>query len=80
MAKPIVIDTDILIDFGLDRKDAVETMAVLEKNYLLTTTVITVMGLHSGCRSKRDIKKVEELIACFQEKRCPPIRNEPFFL
>lgn len=31
MAKPIVIDTDILIDFGLDREDAVETMAILEK-------------------------------------------------
>ena len=63
MAKPVVIDSDILIDFGLDREDAVETMAALEKNYLLTTSVITVMELYSGCRSKRDIKKVEELIA-----------------
>lgn len=63
MAKPVVIDTDILIDFGLDREDAVETMAVLEKKYLLTTSVITVMELYSGCRSKQDIKRVEELIA-----------------
>jgi len=63
MAQPIVIDTDILIDFGLDREDAVETMAVLEKDYLLTTSVITAMELYSGCRSKRDIKKVEELIS-----------------
>jgi len=40
MAQPVVIDTDILIDFGLDRDDAVYTMAVLEKNYLLTISVI----------------------------------------
>lgn len=63
MAQPVVIDTDILIDFGLDRDDAVNTMAVLEKDYLLTTSVITAMELYSGCRSKKDIKKVEELIA-----------------
>ena len=63
MAQPVVIDTDILIDFGLDRDDAVNTMAVLEKNYLLSTSVITAMELYSGCRSKKDIKKVEELIA-----------------
>jgi predicted nucleic acid-binding protein len=63
MAQPVVIDTVILIDFGLDRDDAVNTMAVLEKNYLLTTSVITAMELYSGCRSKKDIKKVEELIA-----------------
>ena len=63
MVLPVVIDTDILIDFGLDRDEAVNTMAVLEKNYLLTTSVITAMELYSGCRSKKDIKKVEELIA-----------------
>ena len=38
-------------------------MALLEKNYQLTTSVITAMELYSGCRSKRDLKKVEELIA-----------------
>ena len=63
MAQPVVIDTDILIDFGRDRKDAVQTMELLEKNYQLTTSVITAMELYSGCRSKKDIKKVEELIA-----------------
>lgn len=62
MAEPVVIDTDILIDFGLDNVDAVETMGLLEKNYQLTTSVISAMELYSGCRSKRDLKKVEELI------------------
>lgn len=63
MAQPIVIDTDILIDFGLDREDAVVAMSTLEEKYQLNISVITAMELYSGCRSKRDIKKVEELIA-----------------
>ncbi len=63
MAQPVVIDTDILIDFGLDREDAVESISILEENYELTISVITAMELYTGCRSKRDINKVEELIA-----------------
>ena len=62
MAHPVVIDTDVLIDFGLDREDAVTSLAILEKNYQLTTSVISAMELYSGCRSKRDIKKVEDLL------------------
>jgi predicted nucleic acid-binding protein len=63
MAQLVVIDTDILIDLGLDRDDAVKTISILEENYQLTISVITAMELYSGCRSKRDLKKVEELIA-----------------
>ena len=63
MAQPVVIDTDILIDFGLDKEDAVKSMSMLEENFELSISVITAMELYSGCRSKRDIKKVEELIA-----------------
>lgn len=63
MAQPVVIDTDILIDFGRDKKDAVQSMAILEKKYQLTTSVITAMELYTGCRSKRDLNKVEDLIA-----------------
>jgi predicted nucleic acid-binding protein len=63
MAQPVVFDTDILIDFGRDKKDAVQSMAILEKKYQLTTSVITAMELYTGCRSKRDLNKVEDLIA-----------------
>lgn len=63
MAQAVVIDTDILIDFGLDKEDAVESMSMLEENFELTISVITAMELYLGCRSKRDIKKVEGLIA-----------------
>jgi predicted nucleic acid-binding protein len=63
MAKQVVIDMDILIDFGLDKDDAVKAMSTLEENYELTISVITAMELYSGCRSKRDLKKVDLLIA-----------------
>jgi len=63
MAQPVVIDTDILIDFGLDIENAVETLSILEENYQLTISVITAMELYSGCRSERDLKKVDALIA-----------------
>jgi len=62
MAQLVVIDTDVLIDFGLDREDAVTSLAILEKNHQLTTSVISAMELYSGCRSKRDVKKVEEFL------------------
>ena len=35
---------------------------MLERNHQLTTSVISAMELYSGCRSKRDIKKVEDLL------------------
>jgi predicted nucleic acid-binding protein len=62
MAQQVVIDTDVLIDFGLDIGVAVDTMSILDGNYQLTISVITAMELYSGCRSMRDIKNVEALI------------------
>jgi L-arabinose isomerase len=47
MAQPVIVDTDILIDFGLDRADAVQTMAKLEENYTITVSVITAMHIFS---------------------------------
>ena len=40
MAHPVIVDTDILIDFGLDSHVAVQTMAKLEENYIITVSVI----------------------------------------
>jgi len=37
-------------------------MAKLEENYIITVSVITAMELYAGCRSKKDLKKVEELL------------------
>lgn len=66
MAQQVIVDTDIFIDFGLDENNAVTTIASLESNYQLSTSVITVMELYSGCRSKKDLKRVDELIADVQ--------------
>ncbi|MBO6536224.1 MAG: type II toxin-antitoxin system VapC family toxin [Balneolaceae bacterium] len=63
MAQPIIIDTDILIDFSLDRSDAVNTMANLEDQFTLNVSVITAMELYAGCRSKKDLYKVDDLIS-----------------
>lgn len=63
MAQTVLIDTDILIDFGRDKIEAVDTIAFLESNYQLSTSVIAAMELYSGCRSKSDMKRVDELIS-----------------
>lgn len=66
MAQPVIVDTDILIDFSLDRPDAVQTMAKLEENYTIAVSVITAMELYAGCRIKKDIKIVDELLSGIQ--------------
>ena len=38
-------------------------MAKLEENYIITVSVITAMELYAGCRSKKVLKKVEELLS-----------------
>ncbi len=63
MAQPVIIDTDIFIDFSLDRSDATQTLALLEDQFILSVSVITAMELYSGCRSKRDLKRVDELLS-----------------
>lgn len=62
MAQLVIIDTDILIDFSLDRPDAIQTMVLLEDQFILSISVITAMELYAGCRSKKDLKRVDELL------------------
>ena len=45
MAQSVVIDTDILTDFSLDKETAVESMSMFEENYELAISVITAMEL-----------------------------------
>lgn len=63
MAQLVIIDTDIFIDFSLDRSDAIQTIALLEDQFILSVSVITAMELYSGCRSKKDLKRVDELLS-----------------
>ena len=66
MAEQVVVDTDILIDFGLDKADAVQTMALLEQKYEMSVSVITAMELYTGCRSKKDLRQVDDLLSNFE--------------
>lgn len=63
MTQQILIDTDILIDFGLDRPDALQTLEALELDFSLSVSVITAMELYAGCRSKKDLKHVDNLLS-----------------
>ena len=63
MSQQILIDTDILIDFGLDKPDALQTLEALELDFSLSVSVITAMELYSGCRSKIDLKHVDNLLS-----------------
>lgn len=79
MAQPIIIDTDILIDFSLDRPEAVQTIASLEERYIISVSVITAMELYTGCRSKRDLKKVDNLIKDIELQFITKIISEKAF-
>lgn len=65
MAQQIIVDTDILIDFSLDRPDAIQTIGSLEQEYEIGISVIIAMELYAGCRSKEDLKKVDDLLSDF---------------
>ncbi len=66
MAQTVIIDTDILIDFSRDKPDAVQTMASLEQKFEISVSVITAMELYTGCRSEKDLKKVDEFLSDFK--------------
>lgn len=66
MAQQVVVDTDIIIDFGMDRKDAIQTLGDLEQKFVLSLSVITAMELYVGCCSKSDLEQVDKLISNFK--------------
>ncbi len=63
MGQPVIVDTDIFIDFSLDDSYSVQTMAYLENNFTITISVITAMELYSGTRSKKEKKEVDRLLS-----------------
>lgn len=65
MAQEVIVDTDILIDFGRDIPAAVQTMQILEQKYRLGISVIVGMELLTGCRSKKDLKNVDDFLKGF---------------
>lgn len=66
MSQQVFIDTDILIDFAQDQPEAVETIAQLEKSYAFCISVIVAMELYAGCRSKKDLAKIDTFLLDFE--------------
>ena len=66
MANSICLDSDILIDFLRNKKEAVDWIKQNEQNNTLATTIINVFELYSGAykrnNSERGIVAVKNLV------------------
>lgn len=62
MAQQVLIDTDVLIDFGQNNSVAVQTMATLEQRFEMCASIIVAMELYAGCRSKEDLRGIDDLL------------------
>lgn len=57
MDQQVLIDTDILIDFGKDKSNAIQTISKLEEDYQICVSTIVIMELYAGCRSKKRVER-----------------------
>jgi predicted nucleic acid-binding protein len=62
----VLIDTDILIDFSADVSHAVDSMQVLEAEFTVAVSTITVMELTVGCRNKTELRNMEKFLERFE--------------
>src|SRR3990172_10048512 len=62
----IIVDTDILIDAGRSRPEAVACLKHIEDHSRLATSVVTQMELIVGCRNKTELRSIEKFLARFQ--------------
>lgn len=61
-----IVDTDILIDAGLQVAAAVQCLDAIERQSALAISVITQMELLVGCRDKSEVRNVERFLRRFQ--------------
>ena len=61
----ILVDTDILIDAGRGLPDAVSFLEGTESNFALAICAITKMELIVGCRSRNELRAVEQFLERF---------------
>jgi len=54
-----LVDSDILIDFSLGVKKALESLVALESQFDLVVSTVTVMELMVGCRNKSELRSVK---------------------
>lgn len=66
MAGLTVVDTDILIDVGRGINEAVDHFQELERSTQLAVSVVTQMELIVGCRSKAELRALEQFLRRFR--------------
>ncbi len=64
MAGPLLIDTDVLIDYPRDRSEAVSYLEGLTEPFLIS--VITVAELYAGVREGMERARLDEFIRAFE--------------
>lgn len=62
----IVVDTDILIDAGMDILQAVNCLKQYEQEAQLAVSIITKMELVVGCRDKNELRETEKFLKRFK--------------
>lgn len=65
MADVILFDTDVLIDASRDVPEAVDALREAPSRGRLAVSVITQMELTVGCRSKRELRALDQFLLRF---------------
>ena len=66
MPDSVIIDTDVLIDAGLDIADAVTCLEQIERQASLTISVVSEMELVVGCRNKAELRTLDKFLSRFR--------------
>lgn len=66
MADFVIVDTDILIDAGMEIEQAVNCLKHHEQQAQLAVSIITKMELVVGCRNKNELRETEKFLQRFE--------------
>ena len=61
-----MVDSDILIDAGMNIQQAVDCLKHHERQATLAVSIITKMELVVGCRDKNELRNTEKFFNRFQ--------------
>ena len=63
-SRAYLVDTDVLIDVAKGKRGSADFLNSLQEEWSLST--ITAMELLVGARDKKDVERIEELLAAFE--------------
>jgi len=66
MRAPILVDTDVVIDFSRGDATAARTLAHLEAEHSIALSVVTKMELLVGCRNKTELQQLVRFLARYE--------------